>query len=204
MSETTRRTQAQRRTDARERLLQAAAELIADEGLAALTLADVGDRAGYSRGIANHHFGTKAGLVAELIRQVETAFADAVAPALRLDRPVDALAETANVFLRQVEDGKPIHRAFLVLWTAAITDHDDLDEAMKRSDERFRAGIVAEVRRGQDAGDITTELDATDFAVLFVGLLRGVGLQALLTPATIDIAAARAGVDQLLRHVFRQ
>jgi AcrR family transcriptional regulator len=55
-----RRTQAERRAAARDRLLQAAAELIAECGLPAVTLAQVGERAGYSRGIANHHFGTKS------------------------------------------------------------------------------------------------------------------------------------------------
>ncbi len=39
--------------------------------MASLTLAKVGARAGFGRGIANHHFGSKAQLVAEFVEHVE-------------------------------------------------------------------------------------------------------------------------------------
>ena len=48
---TARRTQQQRRDQAETALLNAAAELAVEHGVRSLTLARVGERAGYSRGI---------------------------------------------------------------------------------------------------------------------------------------------------------
>lgn len=65
-----RRTQAERREASEQRLLVAAAELIAEEGFAAASLQRIGERAGYSRGLASQHFGSKDGLVSALIAAV--------------------------------------------------------------------------------------------------------------------------------------
>jgi AcrR family transcriptional regulator len=57
------RTQEQRRIEAERRLVRAAAELVGEIGPARVTLANVGERAGYSRGLATHHFGPKGALM---------------------------------------------------------------------------------------------------------------------------------------------
>src|ERR1700749_3420167 len=58
-----RRTQAERRAEAERALLDAARELIAERGGRAVTLAAVGERSGYSRGLVTHHFGSRQGLL---------------------------------------------------------------------------------------------------------------------------------------------
>lgn len=67
-----RRTQAERREEARQRVLQAATALVAIHGSRAVSLAAVGEAAGYSRGIVHHHFGSKAQLLEELIKYTQT------------------------------------------------------------------------------------------------------------------------------------
>src|SRR3954447_20266254 len=67
-----RRTQAQRRAAARGAILDTAIELLADGGYANMTLADVGERAGYSRSLATHYFGSKPKLLAAIIQRVRT------------------------------------------------------------------------------------------------------------------------------------
>ena len=63
-----RRTQQERSSQAEKALMDAAAELFARHGVDQTSLADVGQAAGYSRGLVNHHFGTKATLVERLAR----------------------------------------------------------------------------------------------------------------------------------------
>src|ERR1700710_2334034 len=70
-AQSVRRTQAERRTDTRRRVLDAATSLVAAHGSRAVSLAAVGEAAGYSRGIVNHHFGSKARLLEELIRYTQ-------------------------------------------------------------------------------------------------------------------------------------
>src|SRR5699024_4887137 len=62
-----RRTQAERRQEAEKRLLDAALEVVARRGSVRMTLAEVGEVAGYSRGLAAHRFGNKAGLLRALV-----------------------------------------------------------------------------------------------------------------------------------------
>ena len=71
---TARRTQQQRRDQAETALLNAAAELAVEHGVRSLTLARVGERAGYSRGIVTHHFGSKRALLERLARATQTGF----------------------------------------------------------------------------------------------------------------------------------
>src|SRR4051794_7961460 len=65
-----RRTQAQRRDTARTAIMETAIELLAAGGYAKLTLADLGERAGYSRSLATHYFGSKRKLLSAVIAYV--------------------------------------------------------------------------------------------------------------------------------------
>jgi AcrR family transcriptional regulator len=197
-----RRTQAERRAAARDRLLQAAAELIAERGLAAVTLAQVGDRAGYSRGIANHHFGTKAALIEELISQVEREFTAATAPVRNLDATVDELVTTSSIFIRLLEDLPAIHRAFLVLWAAAVAD-DELRPRMAASDATFRDAVTAILERGKARGEVDDNVDADTFAVMLLGQLRGLALQHLIAGHEISLAHVRRGLEAAIRGLLQ-
>jgi AcrR family transcriptional regulator len=197
-----RRTQAERRAAARDRLLQAAAELIAERGLAAVTLAQVGDRAGYSRGIANHHFGTKAALIEELISQVEREFTAATAPVRNLDATVDELVTTSSIFIGLLEDLPAIHRAFLVLWASAVAD-DELRPRMAASDASFRDAVTAIVERGKARGEVDDNVDADTFAVMLLGQLRGLALQHLIAGDEISLAHVRRALEAAIRGLLR-
>jgi AcrR family transcriptional regulator len=197
-----RRTQAERRAAARDRLLQGAAELIAECGLAAVTLAQVGERAGYSRGIANHHFGTKAALIEELIRQVEEEFVATTAPVRNLGASVDELVTTSSIFIGLLEDLPAIHRAFLVLWASAVAD-DELRPRMAASDATFREAVTAIVERGKARGEVDDSLDADTFAVMLLGQLRGLALQHLIAGDEIDLAHARRGLEAAIRALLQ-
>jgi AcrR family transcriptional regulator len=74
MTTTVRRTQQQRRGQAETALLNAAAELVVEEGVHSLTLARVGARAGYSRGLIPHYFGSKQALLERLAHATQSGF----------------------------------------------------------------------------------------------------------------------------------
>lgn len=58
-------------TDSRDRLLQAAVDHIAATGIAGLSLRDLAAALGTSHRMLVYHFGSKAGLLAEVVRTVE-------------------------------------------------------------------------------------------------------------------------------------
>jgi AcrR family transcriptional regulator len=49
----------ERGTAAKRKMIEAAAALIAEGGLSHATMARIGERAGYSRGLADYHFTSK-------------------------------------------------------------------------------------------------------------------------------------------------
>lgn len=53
------RTQEERRDESEQRMLAAGVRLLAQYGPEKLTLTEVGKRAGYSRGLPAHHFGSR-------------------------------------------------------------------------------------------------------------------------------------------------
>ena len=69
-----RRTQPQRRAETERRVVAAATALIAQGGSRAMSLERVGQAAGYSRGIVNHHFGSKQRLLAAVVRDAQRIF----------------------------------------------------------------------------------------------------------------------------------
>src|SRR5258706_12229442 len=69
-----RRPQAERRAQSERRLLDAATQLIAEQGFSKTTLAQIGAKAGYSRGLVNERFGSKGELVKVLADEFQTYF----------------------------------------------------------------------------------------------------------------------------------
>ena len=64
-----RRTQHERTAESTQRLTDAAIALIAEKGFNNTTLAEIGERAGYSRSMVQFRFGTKEGFLESLLRE---------------------------------------------------------------------------------------------------------------------------------------
>lgn len=186
-----RRTQAERRAQTGSALLQAAAELVVEGGVAALTLAPVGERAGYSRGIVTHHFGSKQALVEALARVSQVGFVPGVGDAPGLDR----LLVLIDGYVARLGAAGPLRWAFLLLWAESLTS-PELAEIFRERDEGFRADLRADVDAGIAAGDIRPDVDARAAAVAILGGLRGIALQRLLDPTAVD--------TERLRHALRE
>src|SRR3954469_9015441 len=136
------RTQEARRAEAEERLVAAAAEMVGEVGPSRVTLANVGERAGYSRGLATHHFGSKGALMQRVVEAVTHQFREAV-----FDRghPGDAVAELrtlVGIYFDVVTDLQPVNRARLALWADAVANPDEeTRRRMVAADREFRDEI---------------------------------------------------------------
>lgn len=193
-----RRTQDGRRAEAERRLVAAAAELVGEIGPSRVTLANVGERAGYSRGLATHHFGSKGALIQRLVDAVTVQFRDALVEETRSDSPIDAVRNLIGIYLDVVADLRPINRARLVLWADAVaTPSDDIRPAMVSADREFREEIEKRIQRGISAGQVPASIDPLGFATVMIAMLRGVALQSLLDDQ-VDLDAARNEIEQLV------
>jgi AcrR family transcriptional regulator len=195
---TARRTQKQRRDQAEAALLHAAAELVVDQGVRSLTLARVSERAGYSRGLVSHHFGSKRALLERLARTTQTGFV----PGLD-DLPPgrDRLLRLIDGYLGALGGIGVLNRAFLLLWAEAATA-SELAPIFRERDEAFRADLRADVAAGISDGTIRPDVVPDEIAIAVVGQLRGIGLQRLLDPAVVDPERLRRSVTEHWRRAL--
>lgn len=195
-----RRSQAERREASEARLLLAAAELIAAEGFAAASLQRIGTRAGYSRGLASQHFGSKDGLVSALIAAViarNTALLENRAAATS---PREAILVHADVILEQIERDVLI-RAYWVMMASAIANRLPAQAVFLAEHDKVKEQLAALIEAGQAAGDIDSALDAEAAALSIGSTLLGIGIECLLDK-NLDLprvrAAALAGIARSL------
>ncbi|MEU6463530.1 TetR/AcrR family transcriptional regulator [Streptomyces sp. NPDC046976] len=162
----------------RQRLLEAAVACLAEHGWAGSTVAVVAERAGVSRGAAQHHFPTREDLFTAAVEYVaeerSSALRDLFPDGVRGDRRavVSALVDLYT---------GPLFRAALQLWVAASNE------------EQLRGRVTElEARVGRETHRIAVELLRADESRPGVretvqGLLdmaRGLGLANVLTDDT--------------------
>ncbi|WP_240503038.1 TetR/AcrR family transcriptional regulator [Streptomyces prasinopilosus] len=169
----------------RQRLLEAAVACLAEHGWAGSTVLVVAERAGVSRGAAQHHFPTREDLFTAAVEYV----AEERSTALRDLFPDGTTAGDRRAVVAALVDlyTGPLFRAALHLWVAASNE------------EQLRPRVTElESRIGRESHRVAVELLAADETRPGVretvqGLLdlaRGLGLATLLT----DDAARRERV----------
>jgi len=116
-----RRTQAERASAMRHRLLEATIECLVEFGYANTTTTRVVERAGVTRGAQVHHFPTKAALVAAAIRHLAQVRAERALAELDRIRTAPDPVDAALDLLWDLHQG-PVFQATVELWVAARTD----------------------------------------------------------------------------------
>jgi AcrR family transcriptional regulator len=195
---TVRRTQQERRDQAEAALLNAAAELVVEEGVHSLTLARVGERAGYSRGLITHYFGSKQALLERLAYTTQSGFVpglDGMPPGL------DRLLRLIDGYIGALGQLRMLNRAFLLLWAEAATT-SDLARIFRERDQAFRADLSEDVAAGIADGAVRPDVAAGEVAVAVLGQLRGIGLQRLVDSQAVDTERLRRSVTDHWRRAL--
>jgi AcrR family transcriptional regulator len=188
---------------ARERILQAACDLIAERGIGGARIAQIAKAAGVSTALVHYHFRTREVLLAETL---DHAFD--VAAAVRLRAQGDAGESTADdsaarrladVVEQSLPDSDPGRREWQLwaeLWLGAARD-PTLRPIAAQMYTRYRTWIATAVAEGVAAGEFA-EVDPGDTADLAMALIDGLGLRVLLGDPSMPLARARERIGALL------
>lgn len=203
---TARRTQAERRAESDDRLLEAAAAIIAEEGYMAATLERVGERAGFSRGLASRKYGSKDGLIEAVIWRVSAQVHAAVDRATEgLDSPLEQLLALFDRFVELVMSDSAV-RAYFVLFSAMIANRLETRSVFEQVQERFGERIEELVIAAQRRGEISATLPSAHLAFLIGCLLAGISVEATMdyqAKSTADPATLRADLRRMLGAALR-
>lgn len=195
------RSHAVRRDEAERRLLRAAARLVADRGVDGLTLAEVGETAGYSRGLPRHYFGKKNDLVGALASFVADSFAHSLAKASPRKPGMDSLLFAVESYFDGAAAGSQNSRALLVVIAESMRE-PALLPAMTAVTDRSVGRIAANIRRGIALGNIRADIDVQVQAQIILATLRTAVMQWMIDPDHIDLAATRDAFVANLRRAL--
>jgi AcrR family transcriptional regulator len=158
----------------RPQLLDAAAGVIAERGIASTRIADVAERAGTSAPAVLYWFKSKDELLAEALTVDEERFYR------KLTERMDALESPRDRLRLLLESSAEEYdsRLWMEIWTRALRDRSTR-RARRRLDERWRTQIAGVIRDGQSAGEFG-EADPDDVALVLASLIDGLAVQVTL------------------------
>ncbi|BAD60178.1 transcriptional regulator, TetR family [Nocardia farcinica] len=164
----------------RQRLLEATIDCLAEMGWAAATVAVVAERAGVSRGAAQHHFPTREDLItAALEYMFDTRNEQARREAEAMSEQLDGIARTEAVVEGLVESyTSPLFKAALQVWTHAAAD-PVLRERIVPLEAKF--GRASHRRAVEALGVDDSDPVAHHLVQATLDLARGLGLADVLT-----------------------
>ncbi|MEM9408198.1 MAG: TetR/AcrR family transcriptional regulator [Acidobacteriota bacterium] len=187
-----RRTQEERRSESRRRLLESAAALIADKGWNATTVAEIAQRAGYSPALVGQRFGSKLGVVEALIEHHEQGARTLVDTVEQARSPAEAFDACLLWVEQAVLDAGDWNRAVVVLLAESLGPLRSQQAIFCTSHRETLALIERATGTAESAGVAPPQL-----AQLLLARLRGLQLLSLLD-RQIDLA----GALERLRHDF--
>lgn len=187
ITQRTGRTQTERKEEAEVRMLSAAERIIALRGVERLTLADVGQEAGYSRGLPTHHFGTRQALLRAVTRSIQTKFLEQLEVAAGDKKGINALDALIRYYFGREDPAWISTRVALAMLISSMQAGSDINDLMSLYNKNWNQLIEGHIQYGIANGEIKKNVDVPSYASLIYGAMRGVMLQYLVDQKQVDL-----------------
>ena len=182
-----RRTQEERRAESGYKLLEAAAQLIGQKGFVQTSLEEIGLKAGYSRGLVSHRYGSKEGLARELMREISAGMAKNLEPITEGYSGLEAVRRIAREYLTTVENATTSTRALYVLMFESLGPLSDLRKDFDAITENFITSFQLQLELAVKKGEIPEHTHCKTVAFNLVAHLRGITLMWITNPNMVDV-----------------
>jgi AcrR family transcriptional regulator len=196
--------QKERRTASNDRLLAAGLKLISERGSGGMSLADVGLAAGYSRGLPGERFGSKAGFLQALVEFLQEWIDARISTALADKSGLEAVLARIECHIEAAEENPQFHRALYHLVIESTWTEPDLHAAISKLERSHRQGFIKLLKEGQERGEIKATLDLSQQAIIIVGTMRGVIIQALVGATPGMLSKIKGDVIQMFRLTLKK
>lgn len=182
----------------RAELLDAAWRVIAGEGLEAATMRRIAQAAGCTTGRVTHYFDSKDEVLVAALREVHRRSA---ARMIRHIGRADAVTVLLKVILEALpldEDRRLEWNVWLAFWGRAAADERLRHEQEQRYAE-WRGLLGKLIRRARPGDTAADQCAAVD---LIAGAIDGLGIQAVLEPASFTDARLRNAASAIVKTVL--
>jgi AcrR family transcriptional regulator len=178
----------------RRELANAACRVIARNGLAGTTLADVAAESGWSIGSIRHYFPTKDELVASALWRVGERIDERIRHLTAGGMTLNDLRIAATELLPLDADRREMSLVYLAFMAQAAVV-PALAEAAEGAAQRLQEPVAARIAHLMQAGELPAHLDAEYEAARLRVLLDGLRLQLATTPRHTSATWAQAVLD---------
>jgi AcrR family transcriptional regulator len=185
----TRRTQAERTALSDQRMLEVAIKLINERGTQKTTLKEIGELAGYSRGLANYRFGSKDGLMRELFTQFDERWKNHIDSYIEQKSGIAAVLAAADALRDFLNVESQYMRAMYTLWYESLGKESEIRNSLAGHHEVYRKDATRWIEAGIASGEIDPKINATQFAVQYCAFIFGLVYQWLVNAKALDLDA---------------
>ncbi|MDH4109692.1 MAG: TetR/AcrR family transcriptional regulator [Gammaproteobacteria bacterium] len=197
-SATTSLTQAERTALSDRAMIEAAKELLLERGIEKTTLAAIGERAGYSRGLASYRYGTKAGLFDAVCRSIARSWLDVLNERVGVQTGTEAMCTALDSFFEFVSRHPQDAQVLQILYGAAASPEAEYRQTSADIHQRQLDDVAAWVRAGIDEGSIRPDVDPRSVATHYIAYISGMTYLWLISPESVDFQKAN---DDMKRHL---
>jgi AcrR family transcriptional regulator len=168
-----------------EELLDLTIDLIAEQGLAACTFRNLAKRAGVSTTTFTYRFGTRSNLIGEALgRSFSHGWEALELGDIDHPDPIQRLYQAGLADLQLREELDNFKRAYAEILIAAPRD-PELMAAMKKSDESYLDPFCKLIKRAQESGEISADLDAETLSLTIWSVVDGLNINRYLYPEAL-------------------
>lgn len=169
----TRQSQSERRERSDRAMLKAAVGLIAEKGLASISLAEVGITAGYSRGLVVERYGSKAGMVLALLDSMEQWFENRLQSALEGRIGMQRLYARIATHLHGVRVSAARVGALYAIHAEVLRGMPEVAERVMQQESHWRDGFRSDLNSAIENGEAVAGIDTQRCARLLFAAQRG-------------------------------
>jgi AcrR family transcriptional regulator len=167
-------------------MLEAAIRLIIERGAGKTTLKEVGEYAGYSRGLAGYRFGSKDGLLNFVVRSIGEDWLQELKQVTAGKVGYEAICAATDAHFRFCVEAPDHVRAFYILWFESINPGSGGKAVIAGIHNRRKRDVIAWINTAIDQGLIDSSIDAEVAAAQFCSALVGIVYQWLIKPDAMD------------------
>jgi AcrR family transcriptional regulator len=194
-----RRSHAERREEAEKRMIDAAVRIVAERGLDDLTLAECGEAAGYSRGLAAHYFGSKDELIAAIANHIVADYVQRLRSGSQGKKGLEGFLDSLEFYVDSGRSRPLQSRAFHAVLGAGPA-YPQLAEAISRLNRESVDALARGLTACKRLGAVRADIDTRSQAALILSMLRGVMVQWLLDPQGVDLNRVKRELRSSLKR----
>jgi AcrR family transcriptional regulator len=174
--------------DRHQEILDAAARVITDRGLAETRISDIAEQAGVSPGLILYYFESKDRLLAEALTFANDQFY------LRTSREIRRIPSAREQLRRVIDLSVPGYlpeygrldewALWIEVWVRALRD-PEMAKDREALDQRWRSQLAEIIRGGQGSGEFSSVEDPDELALRIAALMDGLAIQVIMDDSVV-------------------